>query len=246
MQDKLDTDQVLDRIIVKGVTNSVMEQLEERIISGALPKGQKLPSEQELSEQAGVGRRAVREALKTLEAKGLVEIRKGSGAWVTRNDFDSFIESMTRNVQAYLELDSIKLRHLLQFRELLAGSVIAILAQAPKQETTEALQRSLEAQKEAYRNNSWTGYAQAHLEFHRTIIESLGNPIVTTMYSQVIRLLEPAMKKAGSVRTIVRSSVREHQEILDAIRRGDAGRAHQAVQSHLAFSMKHLNAVLGH
>ena len=238
------SDTLLERIEVKNLTNSIMAQLEERITSGELAEGVKLPSEQELSEQAQVGRRSVREALKALEMKGLVEIRKGSGTFVTRNDFDNYIESLMRNVKAYLDLDRAKVRHLLQFRELLAGSIIALLTRNPNDEVIRALEESIEQQTVAYRNKNDNAYTRAHFQFHTIIVESLGNPIVMMMYSQIVRLLVPTMKKAGSTAEIMKSAIREHQEILDAIKSGDATRAHRSVHSHLEHSLTNLQKAL--
>ena len=239
-----DNSTVLTPIAVKGVTNTIMEQLEDRIIGGELSEGDKLPSEQELSEQAGVGRRAIREALKGLEMKGLITIKKGSGTFVMRNDFDSYIDTLMRNVHAYLKLDRAKLGHLLQYRELLAGSIIGMLTAEPKQEVIEELELSLNTQEEAYKNSNGAKYTRAHLDFHYIIINSLDNPIVTMMYTQVIKLLEPYMKKSGSSPDIMKTSIQEHREILNAIKNGDTSRAHQAFHSHLSVSLAHLEQII--
>jgi GntR family transcriptional repressor for pyruvate dehydrogenase complex len=221
-----------------------MEQLEDRIIDGDLAEGEKLPSEQELAEQAGVGRRAIREALKALEMKGLIEIRKGSGSFVIRNDFDSYIETLMRNVHAYLQLNKAKLKHLLQYRELLAGSIIGMLAEKPDPGVISQLESTVAAQREAHKLKSAARYNRAHLDFHFTIINSLDNPILTMMYTQVMKLLEPYMKKSGSSLEIMESAIREHAEILSAIKNGDASRAHQAVHSHLEGSFQHLEEII--
>ncbi len=235
---------VLKHIGVKNITETVMEQLENRIIEGDLAEGDKLPSEQELAEQAGVGRRVIREALKALEMKGLVKTRKGSGTFVTRNDFDSYIETLMRNVHAYLKLDKAKLSHLLQYRELLAGSIIGMLAESPEPKVVEKLESALAEQRKALETNSGTKYNRAHLNFHFEIINSLDNPIVTMMYTQVIKLLEPYMRKSGSARETMKSAIREHNEILAAIKDGNAALAYQAFRSHLAVSLEHLEKVL--
>ena len=235
---------VLKPIDIKGVTNTIMEQLEDCIIDGKLSEGDKLPSEQELSEQAGVGRRAIREALKGLEIKGLITIKKGSGTFVVRNDFDSYIDTLMKNVRAYLKLDRAKLGHLLQYREILAGSIIGTLVADPKQEVVDELELSLRKQQEAFKNGSGAKYTRAHLDFHYCIINSLGNPIVTMMYTQVIKLLKPHMKKSGSSPEIMDSSIQEHREILNSIKKGDAARAHQAFHRHLLVSMAHLEEII--
>lgn len=244
MTTRLKADAIIDRIEVKNLTNTIMAQLEQRIISGELAEGEKLPSEQQLSEQAQVGRRSVREALKALEMKGLVEIRRGSGTFVARNDFDGYIESLVRNVQAYLSLDRVKLRHLLQFRELLAGSIITVLASHPDAEIVAALEGSIAAQTAAFRKKDINAYTRAHVQFHSIIVESLDNPIVTMMYSQIVKLLAPTMKRAAGTPGIMKSAIREHEQILEAIKSGDAKQAHDAFHSHMELSLANLQQVL--
>ena len=93
-----------------------------------------------------------------------------------------------------------------------------MLAAEPKQEIIDELEASLRTQEEARKNNNSAKYIRAHLDFHYIIINSLDNPIVTMMYTQVIKLLEPYMKKSGSIPKIMASSIQEHTEILNAIK----------------------------
>ncbi len=235
---------ILKPLELVGVTDSILEQIQDRIINGDLVEGDRLPSEQELAQQAGVGRRSVRDALKALEMKGLITIRKGSGAFVARNDLDMYIQAMVRNVQAYIKLDRAKLAHLLQYRELLSGSIISMLALTPNPDVIRDLEKALAAQEEAHERDSGAMYNRAHLRFHQAIIDSLNNPLVTMMHSQVIKLLEPYMRQAANDGRIVESSIQEHREILNAIKSGDAAHAHAAFSSHLSMSLEHLERVI--
>lgn len=235
---------ILKPISVLSVTDTVMERLETQIINGEIEEGEKLPSEEELAKQAGIGRRSMREALKALEMKGLITIRKGSGAFVVRNDFNNYLETLNRNVQAYLRLDRAKLRHLLQYRELLTGSIIGILTESPQPQVISRLRISISAQEAAYKSRSAGRYAKAHLDFHFEIINSVNNPIVTMMYTQVIKLLEPYMRKSAEVQKNMRSAIQEHKDIVAAMESGDTARAHYAFHSHLVVSLAHLEEVI--
>jgi len=73
---------VFEPISQKRVSEIVTEQIESSILNGTFEDGSKLPPEEQLASQLGVGRRAVREALKILEAKGLISIQMGVGAIV--------------------------------------------------------------------------------------------------------------------------------------------------------------------
>ena len=235
---------VLKRVPVSSVTRTIAEQLEEMILTGQLKVGEKLPSEQQLANQSGVGRRAIREALKALELKGLITVRKGSGAFVVRNDFDNYIETLSRNVQAYLQVDQVSIVHILQFRELLAGSVIGILATRADESTFAEMESALQKQELGLQKRSPSLYTRAHIDYHFAIITSLKNPVVTRMYSEIMRLLEPYMKRSAGNMEIVQQSIAEHREILESIKAGDTARAHSAFHNHLESSLEHLRSVV--
>ncbi|TVR29788.1 MAG: FadR family transcriptional regulator [Spirochaetaceae bacterium] len=235
---------VLGQIEVKRVTETIIERLEDGILSGELEVGEKLPSEQELATQAGVGRRAIREALKALEMKGLISIRKGSGAFVIRNDFDNYIETLSRNIQAYLHVNRATLAHILQYREILGGSVISILAARQNEAAIERIAATLARQELALEKNSASLYTKAHIDYHLAIIDSLENPVVSMMYTQIIRLLQPYMRRSGSDPEIMRQSIMEHREILEAIKAGDTTRAYTAFHTHLESSLAHLRTLV--
>ena len=79
--------ETIKRVSVKDQT---LEQLKNYILSGVVPLGERLPSERALADALGVGRYSVREALKVLQAVGLVESRVGEGAFLTANTGASF------------------------------------------------------------------------------------------------------------------------------------------------------------
>ena len=122
--------------------------------------------------------------------------------------------------------------------------IIGILAAEPKQNVIEELELALKAQEDSLESGNSAKYTRAHLDFHYAIIDSIGNPIVTMMYSQVIKLLEPYLKRSGSIPDIMQSSIEEHREILTSIKNGDAAHATQAFHSHLSASLSHLGGVI--
>ncbi len=103
------------KIAPRGAYAQVVEQLEERILRVEFPENELLPSEAALAAQLGVGRRVLREALRSLEIKGLVEIRHGVGTMVRRNDLNSFLNALQQKVRSFLSLnraDAEQVRHL--------------------------------------------------------------------------------------------------------------------------------------
>ena len=114
----------------RKIVDVVVERLEHQVFEGNLSDGDKLPSEEQLAVQLGVGRRSVREALKVLETKGLVEVQKGVGAVVKRNDLDGFLDVLTRNMDLYLRINKADFEHITQLRWLLEGAALDQCASA--------------------------------------------------------------------------------------------------------------------
>lgn len=101
----------IEKIVTKKVSETVSEQLEHLIASGAISHGEKLPSVRELCDQFGVGRSAVRDAITVLKGKGLVTVKQGEGTYVT--PFDS---SRIFNQNLYFS-DPKKVTELFQVRK---------------------------------------------------------------------------------------------------------------------------------
>jgi len=232
---------VLKRIpAVKGLPQQILEQLEQRILNGELKEGDKLPTEHELAEQAGVGRRAIREGLQALELKGLVEIRRGSGTYVRRNDMESYLESLLANIHAYLANDRAQLLHVIQFRKIISSYAVEQLARTPSSETVKSLERRMRQQQAAFEQQNPGQYHNAHLAFHLEVVESLMNPIITMLYAPVLRLILKTMRESGSHLDIMKNNIKEHRDILRAIKRGDVEGARQAIYKHLETGLKNL------
>jgi len=232
---------ILKRIpMAKGLPQQILEQLEQRILNGELKEGEKLPTEKELAEQAGVGRRAIREGLQALELKGLVDIRRGSGTYVRRNDMESYLETLLANIHAYLANDRAQLLHVIQFRSIISSHAVEELARNPSPEVVKSLEKMLDRQRRSFEQNNPGQYHNAHLAFHLEVVESLKNPIITMLYAPVLRLILTTMRESGSHLKIMKEAIREHGNIVRAIKRGDPQAAKKAVLKHMETGFRNL------
>lgn len=202
------------------VSDEVTARLEERILDGTFADGDMLPSEKQLSEQLNVGRRAIREALRVLEMKGLVEVQVGVGTVVRRNDLDSFLDALTRNVRSYLNINRADIRHVMELRWILEGAALDELLNTPDEKRLERLAEIITMQQRAYKNHDAKAYQKWHFRFHREIVRSLNNPVVEMIYGQVLALVRDPMERAGTHPEVEVRAIKDHKEMLKAVHRG--------------------------
>jgi len=231
---------VIEPIQLPRAREAVIARIEALILGGEFVPGDKLPFEQELANSLHVGRRAVREALQALQAKGLVEVRMGSGAFVVRNDLDSFLNSLSANVRAYLSTKRAELAHCSHFREIIEGAAIDELARAHESARFEQLDEALSRQETA---GEAEAYNRSHFDFHRAIVSSLDNPIISMLFEQVLSLVQDAMEASGANPVVKREAVAEHRAIVEAVRRGDSTAAHAALAVHLEHFRRNLSDI---
>ena len=233
---------------VTRLSDELADQIRRLIISEDVAEGARLPSERELAERFGASRPTVSQALRTLALMGLVEIRRGSGAYVLRRP-----ESMvTASLNLMIDLDDRPLSHLMQLRlwlETLGAKEAA--TRDPELDRDEhaqiviALERLRTA---AGRPSEWIA---ADTVFHATIARSSGNPYLAALYESVhTAILSYEFNnwiETESVPAWLRNSDPEsqmalHKPIADAVVMRDAEAAEEAVLKHHDAMLEHLEA----
>jgi len=231
---------LLSPIKSRRVVEAVVERLEEPILDGTVAEGEKLPSEEQLAAQLGVGRRAVREALKVLETKGLVETQMGVGTVVCRNDLSNFLDTLARNISSYLRVNRAEARHVMELRLLLEGTALEKLARSPDPERLERLAETVEQQREAHSQGDYQSYQIWHFRFHQEIVDALANPVISMIYGQVMSLMRDPMEKSGSYPDRTETSIGDHQRLLDVVRDGSKANLRHLLQHHLEDFFVHM------
>lgn len=194
------------------------------IVDNGLKPGEPLPSEAELAALLDVGKTSVREALRRLEAHGVVEVRRGKGLFVGTFSFGPLIEQLPYGLQA----DSVPLRQLLQTRRALEEGLIAEVA---KVISTDDLAR-LDALVDQMRVSADHGRVPAEVDqaFHQALFAPLENPFVL----QLIDVFWSIFRKAADhiVLELRRPTADDHGAIVDALRSGDRAAMTKAVDRH--------------
>jgi len=221
------------------LADKVADLLKTAILSGRLQPGDRLPPERVLGDRFGVSRTVIREAIRSLTAKGLVEVRSGSGTVVARVGAEAVVETMHLYLQgAGVEYDAIdEVRSMLEVQ--MAG-VAALRATDEDLHDLHVVLATMAATADP------EGCAMHDAEFHRGVARATHNPIYLVLLDSIG---EPVMTaRLGTLNTQDRPSaaVRAHERILDRIAARDAEGARDAMRAHLADSRQvwdHLLAI---
>jgi GntR family transcriptional repressor for pyruvate dehydrogenase complex len=207
----------------------IVDQIQQQILSGALKPGDQIPAERDLAERFGVSRTAVREAIKSLTEKGLIEVFVGRGTFVTTLSTDRVVESITlllRNEQHNVE-------SLQEARELLEVAT-ARLAASRRSDAHIARLRAIASEMEEERTIS-PRLVDGDTEFHVEVARATGNPVLALLSQTIVALLRTERLYRGEhFDDALPAAFADHREIVDAIEDGDAARASQAMTVHLA------------
>ena len=204
----------------------IVDQIERRILAGDLKVGDQLPPERELADQFTVSRTAVREAIKALREKGLVEIYLGRGTFVTGS-----ATTMVRNSLGLLLKGDNGFAHLVEVREILEPEIAALAATRITEEHIAAMTEAVVIMDTALDNAE--AFVEADLDFHLALAEATQNPIIPSLMDSIIDLLREQRKRLGRVEGGLARGQYHHKRILEAIVRRDPQAARQEMQDHL-------------
>jgi GntR family transcriptional repressor for pyruvate dehydrogenase complex len=237
-----------ERLVVTRLSDDLAERIRRFIVDEDIAEGARLPPERDLAERFGASRPTVSQALRSLSLMGLVEIRRGSGAYVVRRP-----ETMvTASVNLMLDLDQRSVSDLMQLRlwlETLGAREAATrtpqLASGEAAAINEALRRLRDS---ARRTSEWIA---ADTVFHATIVRSAGNPYLGSIYESVhTTVLSFEYRQwvdSDSVPDWLRHASPEeqlalHEPIAAAVLRRDPAAAASAVATHHRVMLEHLSA----
>lgn len=206
----------------------IVQQIEESILKGELIPGSQLPAERELAEQFGVSRTAVREAIKALQEKGLVDAFPGRGTFVTNGTSNSMRRSLDRIIKGG---ESDGLAYLVEVREILEPEIAALAATRADYQDLAAMREAIDVMD----NAEWSSEAfiEADLDFHLALAEAAANPIVLSLIDSIVGLLREQRLRISRVEGGPARGQQYHRSILEAIERHDAQGARAAMQAHL-------------
>lgn len=216
------------------IFQDVVEQIQEAIIAGHLQVGDRLPAERELKEMLQTSRSTLREALRVLEQKGLIEIKlgMGGGAVVKAVTPDLVAESLDLLIRSH----KVSLRHIAEFRERVEADVVRLATARMRPSDRDALKGLLEKARQCVirGTDAVSDFLIADKNIHLCFAKITGNPIYITIlksihenirryYDEFLVMEDPEM----------RENLRDLEDVVAAMENGDAQEAGELARTHV-------------
>jgi len=204
------------------VYERIVEQIEEAVETGVLTPGERLPSERDLMAQFGVSRSTVREALRVLQARGMIRSRPGDPHGAEVLPFSP--AALHRSMTTLARVDELSLGELVQFRMVLDASANLLAARL----RTDGQLAEMDAAIDRMRTAAEVGYDEfsaADVAFHDAVARASRNKLIQictdVVRSIVLNLVAERIAGADDRAALMEQSIRHHEEVLAAVRAGD-------------------------
>lgn len=215
------------KITRERLYEQVVQQLQLLISTGELQPGDKLPPERQLAEQLGVSRTVIREAIKTLEQRGLVKVLTGSGTYVSQMEPQVIMES----IGLFVQQRTPSFDHLNEVRRMLDIEVAGLAAQRATTEDLGKLKQAIEEMEDNI--DSPDEYIEADLDFHRALAEATRNEIFLLLIDVMVDLLRESRRMIFQVPGAPGRGQTWHWLIYEAVKKGDAAAAREVMGKHM-------------
>jgi GntR family transcriptional repressor for pyruvate dehydrogenase complex len=226
-------DEVSPKITYRAVKTSrlyeqIVQQVEESILKGQLKPGDQLPAERDLAQSFGVSRTAVREAVKALREKGLVEAYTGRGTFVTNGTSQAIRQSLNLIIKISKQEGSL---HLAELRRILEPEIAALAVPRIEEQLLTTMREAVAAMDRSLHDRE--AYIEADLDFHLALAEAADNPLILALIDSIVGLLREQRSRIFDVDGGPERGQFHHKRILEAVEGRDAGAARKAMWDHL-------------
>jgi DNA-binding FadR family transcriptional regulator len=217
------------RIQSERLYQQVVRQIEQGIVEGGLKVGDRLPPERVLCERFGVSRTAVREAVKALGEKGLVQSDPGRGTFITNGTSHAVRNSLDLLMRMGR---SDALEDLVQVREILEPEIAALAARHITAEKLDSLREAIQVMDSAL--DDADTFVEADLAFHITLAQATKNVIIPALIDSIVDLLREQRKGIFFTPGGPQRGQIHHKRILKAVAHHNPPAARDAMRAHLA------------
>ncbi len=221
----------------RTLSEEIIQQFQQQILSGNWKPGDKLPPERELSQVLGVSRTSVREAISALAAMGLVDVRVGEGTFLA-SDIAPLYKG---NLSSKFLVRRSSLLEVVEARKIIETQLACLASQRATKEDLEDMERILENM--GKRIKSQSSFTEYDIAFHFAIAKAARNTILYETLAAIRELLRSIHREVVEIPRMPEISYEHHNEIYEGIRKGSCELAQQAMLNHLSVvenKMKHM------
>ena len=212
----------------------IADKLETSILEDTLPENGKLPSETELAKRFNVSRTILRESLKILKERGLVQMKTGDGSYVTRPEASTISGVLNR----FIKLDGIKDEDIYVIRYSLELSAVRIAAEKASDAELDAME-TLIGKMEKHKKETELR-VQLDCDFHIAIARASKNALLAVFIESMTEVLRKVIRRGVLLPGKNEDGIIRHRRILAALRKRDPVLAEKAMKEHLDVSWKNV------
>jgi DNA-binding FadR family transcriptional regulator len=203
----------------RNLHGQVVNELGRRVVGGTYAAGALLPNEDHLCIELAVSRTALREAIKVLAAKGLLEPRPRIGTRVRTTEQWNLLDPDILAWRCATGADAEFLQHLTELREILEPSAAALAATIHSAGQLADISLALDAMHDANHISDWV---QADLAFHTAVLKATNNPLLMPLAAIIGSALESLLAVSARTSENFKQALPDHQKVFEAIRSRDA------------------------
>lgn len=210
------------------LSDDIAEKLEKIIVENMKP-GEKLPTEIELAERLSVGRSTIRESLKVLSSKGLIQ-RGNEGTFVSEKVNKCLIAPL--NLLINMRIGNVE--ELLELRQMLELEIILKAARNAEKDIIEELDYINWQMKEP--GLSPDSLQQLDIKFHNTIAKATGNTVLIELLNAVRQVIANNVEDNQMAAQMIEESINFHQQLIEAMREKDSNRAYVVLEKYFTLT----------
>lgn len=213
-------------------THDAVDQLLDAIIDGTLTPGEQLPPEGQLAVEFGVSRLTMREAVRLLQAQGVIVQVPGSRHRIAPVSSWTGMDAVVRHARSAGQRRRSSLE-LLEVRMMIETGAAQLAAERRSEEDLAVLEDALERMAQHHEASDVDAFVAADLEFHDAVMRAADNRILIAAILPLTTMLEETRGETSAVAQIREHAIVQHRNVVEAIRAGDATAARDAMAHHM-------------
>ncbi len=207
------------------LNEKIISQIKQLILSKNFMTGQRLPSEREFANKLKVSRIVIREAFRSLENAGLIEIKTGKkgGAFIT----DNLHLPLRNSFFDLLNHKRIGPYHILETRKAIEAGIIKLVVKRIKKRDIKLLESI--NKKLTLESQSGQRIREINAQFHITLAEISGNPLLKIIIKSVFEILNHLLHDSTRTKNFIKHTYEKHLNIIDALKKKDIESCEKAI-----------------